>query len=89
MKRVLVILLLTLPAYAGTPEAYAIGFGAGIAFKLIPFTNRHVVMPATRAVQHTIRPLHPADDIERQNRKEAKLQRKAEKARRRAAKRHE
>lgn len=86
MKRALTIAILfaaSLPAVAGTGEAYAIGFGAGIAFKLIPFTNRHVVMPATRAIQRTVRPV-AQDAVERANRKAEKAQRKEEKARRKA-----
>lgn len=87
MRRALTIAALfaaSLPAFAGTGEAYAIGFGAGIAFKLIPWTNNHVVMPATRAVQRTVRPV-PQDAVEKAERKAAKAQRKEEKARRKAA----
>jgi hypothetical protein len=79
---VILVVLATLPSQAGTAEAYAIGFGAGIAFKLIPLTNHKIVMPMTRAVQRTIRPI-PQDKVDAANRK-------AEKARHKAAKqRHE
>jgi hypothetical protein len=93
MKRALTIAILfavSSPCFAGTGEAYVIGFGAGIAFKLIPFTNKHVALPIQRKIQRTVRPVEPQDSIEKANRKAEKAQRKEEKARRKAAQqRHE
>jgi hypothetical protein len=86
MKKTAAVLLLfvaPLQSFAGTQEAYAIGFGAGIAFKLIPWTNHHVALPIQHKVQRTIRPVEPQDSQE-------KAAKKAEKERRKAAKqRHE
>lgn len=82
MKRALTIAVLfaaSLPCLAGTGEAYAIGFGAGIAFKLIPWTNHKIAIPLQKKVQRTIRPVEPLDSIEKAQRKAEKAQRKAEK----------
>lgn len=77
LSKVVLLFALSLPCFAGTGEAYVIGFGAGIAFKLIPFTNNHVVLPTTHAIQRAAK-MTPED---RQRRKLEKARRKSDRNR--------
>jgi hypothetical protein len=79
MKRALRIIVLFATTSGYAVPGWLIGFGVGVGVQVVPFTRNHIIMPPLKAIQRTIRPI-PQDKVDAANRK-------AEKARRKAAKR--